>query len=181
MAVKSGRPQQSEYAPYYGGYVGITTGDDAVALLESELQKALAFYGTISEEQSKSAYAAGKWTIRQVLGHIVDGERVFGYRALVFARGDKAQLPSFEQDDYVATANSNATSLADHLKQFEHLRRANILMLRDLSMEAWSRVGVASGKEISVRALAFILAGHEMHHRKVLGERYSTSAATTVR
>jgi hypothetical protein len=173
---KTGRPEENEFAPYYKGYISQVLEDDAIAALEAELNESLGFFRGIDEQASKVAYAEGKWSIRQVLGHVVDTERVMSYRALRFARNDKTELPGFEQDDFIRGASFNEISMGDMLREFEYLRRANILMLRNLSPEAWDRRGVASGREVTVRALAYILAGHEKHHRKIVKERYLNAA-----
>lgn len=169
---RTGRPEESEFAPYYKGYIGQVLEDDAVAAMEAELNASLEFFRAIDEQKSKTAYAEGKWTIREVLGHIVDTERVMAYRAMRFGRNDKTELSGFEQDDFIRGANFNETSLADLLREFEYQRRANILMFRNLPNEAWSRRGTANGKQVSVRALAFIVVGHEKHHRKIVKENY---------
>ena len=175
---RTGRPEANEFASYYEKYISQVLEDDAIVALEAELNAALTFFREIDEQHSKIAYAEGKWTIREVLGHIVDTERVMSYRAMRFARNDQTPLQGFEQDDYIKGATFNSTSLGDLLREFEHLRRANILMFRNLPKEAWSRRGIANGKEVSVRALAFIVAGHEKHHRKIVKERYlQTDAA----
>ncbi len=169
---KSGRPGAKEYAPYYNGYINQTKGEDAVHELEHELAESLKFFAAIDEKQSLTAYENGKWTIREVLGHIVDTERVMSYRALRFARNDKTDLPGFEQDDWMRASSFNEIHLATLLKEFELLRRANIHLFRNLKPEAWERHGTANGKSVSVRALAFIIAGHEKHHRTIVKERY---------
>jgi hypothetical protein len=172
---RTGRPEETEFAPYYKGYISQVIEDDVVTALEAELTESLAFFRDIDEQDSKICYAEGKWTIRQVLGHIVDTERVMSYRAVRFARNDQTELPGFEQEDFVRGANFNEVSMGELLREFEYLRRANILMFRNLSPEAWSRRGKASGKEVSVRALGFIIAGHEKHHRKIVKDRYVQS------
>jgi len=169
---KSGRPDESEFAPYYKGYIGQVLEDDVITALEAELTESISFFRGIEEQASKSAYAEGKWTIREVVGHVIDTERVMSYRALRFARNDKTELPGFDQDEYIRGASFNDISLGDMLREFEHLRRSNILMFRNLSPEAWDRSGSANGKQISARALAFVIAGHEKHHRKVIKDRY---------
>src|SRR5204863_8887114 len=118
------------------------------------------------------AYAEGKWTIRQLVGHLIDGERVFGYRAFCIARGEKQNLPGFEQDDYLLTAPYNNIDLEDLLSEMRLVRLANIAMFRTLDEEAWSRVGIANNNEVTVRAIAFIMAGHVRHHMNVLRVRY---------
>ena len=179
MSYKSGRPGSDEFAPYYNGYISQVSGDDALAELQSELDASLRAFGAIDEAKSKTAYEAGKWTIREVLGHIVDTERVMSYRAMRMARNDKTDLPGFEQDDFIKGAAFNDVPLAELLKEFELLRRANILLFKNLKAEAWERRGTANGKQVSVRALAFIITGHEKHHRKIVQERYLNAHAAT--
>ena len=169
---RTGRPDESEFAPYYKGYIGQVLEDDAVAAMDAELGASLEFFRTIDEQTSKTAYAEGKWTIREVLGHIVDTERVMAYRAMRFGRNDKTELSGFDQDDFIRGANFNETSVADLLREFEYQRRSNILMFRNLPREAWGYRGIANSKEISVRALAFVIVGHEKHHRKIVKESY---------
>ena len=169
---KTGRPEQGEFDPYYTGYIGQVIEDDAVSALEAELTESLAFFRTVDEKVSTSPYAEDKWTIRELLGHVIDTERIMSYRALRFARNDQTELPGFEQDDFIKSASFNSVSMGDMLREFEHLRRANILMFRNLSDEAWHRHGRANNKQITVRALAFIIVGHEKHHRKIVKERY---------
>ncbi len=177
MSHSTGRPGHDEFAPYYNGYINQTHGDDAIKALEQELADALMFYAAIDEPKSQSAYEKGKWTIREVLGHIIDTERVMSYRALRFARNDQTPLQGFEQDDFMRGASFNDVHLATLLKEFELLRRANIHFFRNLTPEAWDRRGVANDKTVSVRALAFIIAGHEKHHRQIVKERYLGSKA----
>lgn len=174
---KTGRPEEAEYAAFYKGYISQVIEDDAIAALEAELSESLAFFRNIDEQHSKTAYGEGKWTIRQVLGHIVDTERVMSYRAMRFARNDQTELPGFEQDDFIRGANFNEVPLGDLLREFEHLRRANILMFRNLTADAWKRHGKANGNDVSVRALGFIITGHEKHHRKIVKERYALSSS----
>ncbi len=174
---RTGRPDENEFAPFYKGYIGQVIEDDAITALEAELNESLAFFRGIDEQASRTAYAEGKWTIRELLGHIIDAERVMSYRALRFARNDQTELPGFEEADFVRGASFNDVSMGDMLREFEHLRRANILMFRNLSPAAWDRRGTANGNQISVRALAFVIAGHEKHHRKIVKERYLNAMA----
>ena len=169
---RTGRPEQGEFDPYYTGYIGHVIEDDAIAALEAELSESIAFFRAIDEKISTTAYSEGKWTLRELLGHIIDTERIMSYRALRFARNDQTELPGFEQDDFIKGASFNAVPMGDMLREFEHLRRANILMFRNLSDAAWLRSGRANNKNITVRALAFIMVGHEKHHRKIVKERY---------
>ncbi len=164
-------PDASEYAPYYGRYITLV-GGDVVAALEDQPRETLALLYTLSDEQGNYRYAPGKWSIKEMLGHLIDAERVFSCRALRFARDDSTPLPSFEQDDYVRSANFADRRLADLIEEFVCVRRATVWLFRTLSPEAWMRRGVASGNPVSVRAVAFIIAGHELHHQRELQEKY---------
>src|SRR4051812_48808640 len=124
---RTGRPEENEYAPHYKGYIGQVLEDDAITAMEAELAASLEFFRSIDEQASKSSYGEGKWTIREVVGHIVDTERVMAYRAMRFARNDKTELPGFEQDDFIRGAKFNDVALGDMLREFEYQRRANIL------------------------------------------------------
>lgn len=143
-----------------------------IPVLDRQIAGTLGMLGGISEEKSLHRYAAGKWSIKEVLGHLTDAERVFSYRAMRFARNDQQALPGFEQDDYVAAAGSDARPWSDLIAEFEHVRRASILLFRGLSPEAAMRSGVASNASVSVRALGYIIAGHELHHMAILRDRY---------
>jgi uncharacterized damage-inducible protein DinB len=166
------KPEADEYASYYGKYVTLINNDDIVAALTAQLDNTVACLRGLSEAQGQHAYEAGKWTIKELLGHIIDAERIFAYRALRIARGDGTPLPGFEQDDYIANANFNATPLADLTTEFELVRRSNLAMFKQFSDEAWLRLGTASDNPVSVRALAYIIAGHELHHLNILRSRY---------
>jgi hypothetical protein len=165
-------PDPTEYAPYYGRYIALVGGDDVVAALEDQPRETLALLSTLSEEQGDYRYAPAKWSVKEVLGHVIDTERVLSYRALRFARNDRTPLASFEQDDYVRAGNFADCRLADLIEEFVCVRRASLWFFRQLSAEAWMRRGIASGNEVSVRAVAYIVAGHELHHRRVLQEKY---------
>ena len=143
--------------------------------MESQLDETLAFLGGISEEQSLQTYAPGKWTIRQVLNHVSDGERVFADRAFWFARGFQDPLPSFDQDRSAEMAPANQTPWSELVDEFRNVRLATISLLKNLPDEAWARTGVASDNLVSVRALAYIIAGHVAHHTRVLREKYGIS------
>jgi hypothetical protein len=167
------RPATTEYAPYYGKYVDQIPDDvDILDLLERQLGDTVHLLSGVSEERAAHRYAEGKWTLKEVVGHMVDTERVFAYRALCFARGDAGPFPSFEQDGYVANGGFAARALRDLVGEFVHVRRANVHMLRGLPPEAWERAGVASNVRFTVRAMPFILAGHERHHVQILKEKY---------
>jgi uncharacterized damage-inducible protein DinB len=166
------RPPASEYAPYYGKYIALVPEGDIVATLQRQLETTLAVLRGIDEADAGKRYAEGKWSIKEVVGHLIDSERVFAYRALRFARNDQTPLAGFEQDDYVVAADFDARTLADLAEEFEQVRRATIHLFKSLSADAWSRTGKANDNEVSVRALAYITAGHEAHHVQVLRTRY---------
>jgi len=167
------RPGATEYAPDYEKYVSGVPNGDIVAILEQQMNDTLAFIASIPESRGGYRYAEGKWSIKEVLGHIIDGERVFSYRALRFARNDSTELSGFEQDDYVKSGNFDKRTLGSLAKEFEHVRRATIDVFQNLESEAWSRKGLANGNEVTVRAVAFIIAGHERHHVGILRTLYS--------
>ena len=166
------RPQPTEAAEYYSRYIDLITSDDIVPVFENQMGEMLQFLGGISEEQSLHSYAPGKWTIREVLNHVNDGERVFTGRAFWFARGFTDALPSFEQDIAVQAAQANNTSWADLVEEFKIVRLGTISFFKSMPEEAWDRTGVASDNPVSVRALAYIIAGHVAHHQHVLQEKY---------
>jgi len=167
-----GRPEHDEVAPYYFTYIDQVTGDDPLRVIESQLDECLSVLGRISDEKSLYRYAAGKWSIRQVLNHVTDTERAFIFRALWFARGFDAPLPSYDQEIAAAGAQADGIAWAAHVQEFRHVREATILFFRNLPAEAWMRKGMASGNPFTVRALAFITAGHVTHHFRILRERY---------
>ena len=166
------RPEPNEYASYYEKYVSLVPDAGLVETLERQGAETLALLRGVTEERAGHRYGEGKWSVKQVVGHIVDVERIFAYRALAIARGERQPLPGMDQDEYMAGADFDSRTLADILDEFEAVRRANVLMLRGLKPEAWSRRGTASDNEVTVRALAYILAGHEAHHVRILRERY---------
>ena len=166
------RPQASEYAPYFEKYVALVPDGEIVETLQAQLREMKLLLGTLNEKGAEFRYAEGKWSIKEVLGHISDTERIFAYRLLRIARGDQTPLAGFEQDDYVKTGNFSARPLAELLKEFTAVRRATLTLVESLDEAAGLRRGMASQKEISARALVFLIAGHERHHRIVLQERY---------
>jgi len=166
------RPETSEYAGYYASYIAKVPGSDVLSVLESQRLQMLQLFAGRSERDGSFRYAPGKWTVKEVLGHIVDTERVFTYRALRFARADQTPLPGFEQEDYVRSGAFGARTLADLAEEFGVVRGASIGLFRSFKEDVWVRRGKADGKEVSVRALAFITTGHQIHHRIILEERY---------
>jgi uncharacterized damage-inducible protein DinB len=171
-AGSSRRPAADEHAPYYVRYIGLVPDGDIVRTLELQLPQMLALVSGSSEEQANHRYAPDKWSVKQLVGHVIDAERVFSYRALVAARGDAASLPGFEQDEYVAAGAFESRSLRSLVHEFDVVRRSSIALFASLSAEAWDRRVVASGNPVTARALAWIIAGHELHHRQVLREKY---------
>jgi uncharacterized damage-inducible protein DinB len=166
------RPQPSEAASYYFNYIDLVTSENIVPAFETQMDETLAFLQGISKEKSRHSYQPGKWTIREVLNHVNDGERVFLYRAFWFARGFQDSLPSFDQDVAAQSAHANNTSWAELVEEFKNCRLASLSFFKNLPDEAWSRTGVASDNPFTVRSLAYIMAGHVAHHRNVLTERY---------
>ena len=166
------RPEAGEFAEYYGKYIAKVPGTDVPGILESErLQMSRLFAGR-SERDGNFRYAPDKWTIKEILGHVTDAERIFTYRALRIARGDETPLSSFEQDDYVKNGGFAVRTLADLVEEFVAVRGASISLFRSFDDAAWGRSGTASQKPVTVRALGFITAGHQIHHRMILEESY---------
>ncbi len=165
------RPQQEEFAPYYDRYISLI-GDDVLEVLATQQQYFADYIRRIPEAQADYAYAEGKWTVKQALGHILDTERIMAYRALRVGRGDTTPLPGFEQDDYVAIADVSKRSLASYADEFATLRAANLFLFRSFDADALSRRGTASEQPVSVRALLYIVAGHLEHHIRIFDERY---------
>jgi uncharacterized damage-inducible protein DinB len=166
------RPAADEFLPYYGKYIDAVPDGDLLQMLQTQLDETLTLVRGLPEEQGGHRYAPGKWSIRQVLSHVIDAERIFAYRALRIARGDRTPLASFDENAYADASGADARTLADLADELEHVRLATIALLRGLYDEALARRGTASDAEVSVRALAWIIAGHELHHRKLLRERY---------
>jgi hypothetical protein len=166
------RPEKGEYAEYYERYISLVEETDIVAVLEKQQSELLEFSQKITEEKSLYAYAEGKWSIKEVIGHLADGERIFAYRALRISRADKTPIEGFEQDGYIENSNFNQTPLADLIHELFCARESNLMFFRYLTDEAWLRTGTASEATVSVRALAYIMAGHIRHHLKILNERY---------
>lgn len=166
------RPEPTEYAPYYGRYIDLVTESDIVPALEKQAGETAKLLGSVDEKRSAFRYAPEKWSIKQLVGHVADAERVFTYRALTFGRGDTTALPGFEQEDWMRTSDFDRWSFADLRENLAAVRRASLLLFRNLPQEAWMRKGTASGNPVSVRALAYMTLGHERHHLRVLREKY---------
>lgn len=167
-----GRPEPNEAATYYYGYINLISSDDIVSVLEAQLEETLKFLAEISEDKSVERYAPDKWSMRQLLSHVNDTERVFLFRALWFARGFPDPLPSYDQNVAVAAADADNVSWAKHVAEFRSIRQASLSFFNNLPEEAWLRTGIASDNPFTVRALAYITAGHVAHHTAILRERY---------
>ena len=165
-------PQPDEYAPFYASYVARVPEEDIVRAMETQQTEMQELLASIDEARSAHRYAVGKWSIREMVGHLGDSECVFGYRALAISRGDRASLPGFDEDTYVRSANFDGWKLADLTESLAARRQANILLFRNLDAMSWGRTGLANGLPVTVRALAWILVGHVRHHVAVLHERY---------
>jgi hypothetical protein len=166
------RPRPDEVGAYYFRYIDLVPEGDVLAELERGMEETRALLGRFGEARGGHRYQPGKWSVKEVAGHLIDGERVFAYRALRIARGDATPLPGFEQDDYVAAAGSDRRRLADIVDELAHLRAANLLLFRSLQTADWEHRGTASDNPFVACAFPYIIAGHETHHRRVLAERY---------
>lgn len=166
------RPASTEYADFYAGYVGGVPDGEILTLLQSELDRTSSLLRGLTPEQASHRYGEGKWSVKEVVGHIIDAERMFGYRAHCFARQDPAPLPGFDQMDYARSSNACDRPLAELVDELNAVRQSNIALFRSLDDAMWSHRGIASECEFTVRALAYIIVGHEIHHRSVIEERY---------
>lgn len=166
------RPETNEFAPYYNTYISLVEGNGVMPVLEAQSAELKSVFSNVPEEKGNYAYAEGKWTTKEVLSHLIDGERIFAYRVLRISRGDATPIEGFEQNGYIENSNANNRSFAELLDEFELQRRSNLLLLKNLSEEGSRRMGTASDNPISARALAYIMAGHVTHHVGILNERY---------
>jgi uncharacterized damage-inducible protein DinB len=167
-----GKPDASEYLPYYGKYVSLVPDGDILTVLSKQIEETAGLLNSIPESRASFRYAPDKWSIKEVVGHVIDTERIFAYRALRFARNDKTPLPGYEQDDYVRNASFDSCKLADLSSELRSVRQSTVLQFKHLDANAWMRSGLANNGEASVRALAHIIAGHELHHREILSTKY---------
>ncbi|MDF2536631.1 MAG: damage-inducible protein DinB [Bacillales bacterium] len=169
-------PNEKEYPPFYKGYISKIDTDDIIKVLQQQLSEILEIFNNISEEQSLHRYAEGKWSIKELVGHMCDTERIMTFRILHVARGDKNELPGFDEDTYVQNANFDNIPFLSLVKYYQSTREASISLIENLtkttSTEAWENTCVVNGNSISARAIAYIIAGHELHHRSILEERY---------
>lgn len=169
------RPLPGEYSPYFGTYIDKVPDGDVIAVLDAGIGTTRKRLASVSEERAGFRYAEGKWSIKEVIGHLSDTERIFAYRLLTFARGDAGPLPGFDENSYTPAQESDRVPFAWLLDEFTSVRTATLALLKVLPPEAWERRGTASGNPLSARAAAWIIAGHEIHHRRVLEERYLTA------
>src|SRR5215213_7648696 len=161
------RPESNEYGSWYAGYVSLVPEDDVLSAIEtqsSETQKVLA---SLDDARAAHRYAEGKWSVKEVIGHVTDAERVFGYRALCISRGEQQSLPGFDEKEYMRHSNFDAWKIGDLAESYALTRRANIVLFRNLPPEAWKRAGTASNYPVTVNAIAYIIVGHERHHLRV--------------
>ena len=170
--MNTGRPSASEYGSYFEKYISLVQGEDIISALGQQLSAMLSLLHNISEEQAESRYAPEKWSLKEVIGHVLDFERIFAYRALMISRVEGTTLPGCDQDELMRGADFNSYKLSDLTKEFEQVRRANISFFSHLGEDALRRMGVASEQDVSVRALAYIMAGHEAHHVQVIRAKY---------
>jgi uncharacterized damage-inducible protein DinB len=166
------RPEKQEYAEFYETYVSLAPEIDIVVALENQSADLRNLFADMSDEKADFRYAEGKWSVKELLGHIIDGERVFSYRAMRISRRDATPLATFEENSYVANSNFKNTALADLVEEFALLRRSNVLLFKNLSDQMWLNTGTASDATVSVRALAYIMFGHVAHHANILRTRY---------
>ncbi|WP_138753861.1 DinB family protein [Paenibacillus sinopodophylli] len=166
------RPSTEEYNAYYETYIGLVGEENVIDLLAAQLASTTELLSDIPEKQADYRYAEGKWTLKQVIGHISDTERVMSYRLLRAARGDRTALAGFDQDTFVDAASFQSWSLSQVIEDYIAVRKSTLTLLRGLSDEAWGRLGVANGGDVSARALAYIIAGHELHHLNIVREKY---------
>ncbi|MGH9752267.1 MAG: DinB family protein [Blastocatellia bacterium] len=166
------RPDSTEYAPEFEKYISLVPEGEIAATLGNQIESTLSLLGSLSEAQGNLRYAPGKWSVKEVIGHLIDGERIFAYRALRFARNDATPLSGFDENSFVANAGFDSRSLADLAEEFEYTRKSNIYLFKHLDGDSSLRRGAANGNEISVRAIAYAIAGHELHHVGILRTRY---------
>lgn len=176
MAIRIARPAPHEHIEYYGRYITLVPGEDAWPVLLRQLDESMALLSRVSDQKALYRYAEGKWSVKEVIGHVTDGERIFGYRALRFAREDKTPLPGFEENDYVPAGRFNGVPLSALLDEWKSVRAATISLFGHMDEKALGQFGKANDAPVTPRALAWIICGHELHHRAILRERYGLGA-----
>jgi uncharacterized damage-inducible protein DinB len=171
-ALKIARPEPGDYAPYYDRYISLVPGSDILATLDTQRRQTMMLLCGRDESEGDFRYAPDKWSAKQVVGHVCDTERIFAYRALRISRGDRTPIEGYEQDDYVRNGPFAAIGLEELIEDYIAVRRATLTLLRNLDESAWRRRGIANKNEVTVTALAYMIAGHELHHRQILEEKY---------
>ncbi|MGB9237142.1 MAG: DinB family protein [Terriglobales bacterium] len=172
LATSVGRPEPGEYAPYYEKYISQLPGNDILETLDEQRRQMLLLLSGRTDSDGDIRYAPGKWSVKEVLGHVCDAERIFCYRALRIARNDSTPLEGFDENNYVANAPFSRHPLPDLIEDFIAVRRGTLSLFRNFDESAWMRRGIANKNEVTVRAIAYIIAGHELHHRRMLMEKY---------
>ncbi|NMD71023.1 DinB family protein [Bacillus sp. DNRA2] len=162
----------TEFAPYYAPYVNRVPEGDIIEILSSQLEKTLNFILAFSDDEALFRYGAGKWSVKEVIGHIIDTERIMAYRLLAIARGETVSLPGFDEQLYVKNAQFDQLSVKELSRSYEIVRQSTTQLLKSIPHDAWTRKGLANGTETTVRALAYIIAGHELHHLNIIEKRY---------
>ena len=171
-AARESKPSEGEFLPYYERYIALVPGGDVLSTLEAQMAETQVLLRGLPASISTYRYAPDKWSVSELIGHVIDSERIFAARALRFARNDPTPLPGFEQDDYVRNSKFDAYPVAELASELDSVRRASVFLFKHLEEPAWMRRGIANNAEVSVRALAYIIAGHELHHRQILLARY---------
>jgi hypothetical protein len=169
---RESRPGEGEFLPYYERYISLVPTGDVLSTLEAQMKETQDLLHGLPASISTYRYAPDKWSVNELLGHLIDSERIFCARALRFARGDATPLPGFEQDDYIRNSKFDLYPFAELASELDVVRRATVFLFKHLEEPAWMNRGVANNADVSVRALAYIIAGHELHHRQVLLDRY---------
>ncbi|WP_420581025.1 DinB family protein [Reichenbachiella sp.] len=170
--IQISKPESNEYHDFFAGYVSQVGNDNVLERIKSQKDEFIQFIKAIPDDRYNYAYAEGKWTVKQLLRHIIDAERMFGYRAMSIARGEKAKLPGFDDHLYVEMADDSKNSIEEMLKEFEVLREGHIQMILNFTSQATERIGNANGTDVSVRAIIYIIVGHVAHHKQIITERY---------
>jgi hypothetical protein len=165
------RPQPNEYVPYQSMYVNLIGDEPILDVLENLQESTFSFFNDLDAEKGDYAYADSKWTIKEVLGHMIDAERTFAYRVLAFSRGQK-ELPGFDQDEYVEKSTFKTQLFKDLIDEFRLLREVNLYLFRSLTADQLLMTGIASGNVVTIRAILYVIAGHEMHHLNIIKEKY---------
>ena len=166
------KPNPNEYAPYFQNYTELAPEENIISSLEDQLMETVSFYDSLNESEFDFCYAPGKWSIKEVIMHVLDTERIFNYRALRFARKDDTPLPGFEQDDYINNTDWTNYSIKSIIEEYELVRKHSIVLFNNMTTEMLEQSGISDGMNLSVRAIPFILAGHERHHLNVINSKY---------